>query len=224
MPRPARKDILGSGDCVIHLYIRCHNGDYLFAEEVVKLFICQLLLKFKTIYGILVYDYTIMDNHIHLVLYVSFTQHLSKFMQRVNGALARFINKKYGRTGRVFGDRAKTPVIGDRNYHLATQVYIATNPVRAGMVKKAKDYAWSGYRHYAYGEENLLIDDAPEYLGLSKVPAIRRKMYREFFIAKAKSYKNRRPEFTTWYFIGDKDWILKMMTERGLLRPKKPPD
>ena len=223
MPRPARKDILGDGDCYVHLSIRCHNGDFYFADIVVKLLICRLLLKFKTLCGVLIFDYAIMDNHIHLVLYARSTELLSKFMQQVFGLLARFINKKFSRTGRVFGDRAKTPVL-DGKYFLTTMAYVATNPVRAGIVKKPKDYAWSGYRYYAYGEQDPLIDDAPEYLGLSKVAANRRKKYREFFIVNAKSFRNRKEIYTTWYFIGDKNWILTKMIERGLLRSKKHPD
>jgi len=76
--------------------------------------------------------------------------------------------------GKPGTDRARTPVIQNGRRFLCTMRYIDLNPVRAGMVRKAKDYAWSSYRYYAYGEQDDLIDPAPDYLGLSKVAAVRR--------------------------------------------------
>ncbi len=40
------------------------------------------------------------------------------------------------------------------------------NPVRAGLVKSPKDWQFSSYRHYAFGEKNPLIDDASDYVAL----------------------------------------------------------
>jgi hypothetical protein len=32
------------------------------------------------------------------------------------------------------------------------------------------------------------------------------------------------PELSTWYYIGDPDWVLGMMRRAGFLRPRRPPD
>jgi putative transposase len=164
-----------------------------------------------------------MDSHFHLLLYLGQTHQLSAFMRRVFSALAVLINKRNGRFGRVFGERAKTPIIQDRKYFLSTMFYISNNPVRARMVKKAKDYKWSGFRHYAYGEADALIDPAPEYLALSKVAIIRRKKFLELANLPGHRHEMRKAEMVSWYFIGDRNWVIAMMLSRGFWRPKKPP-
>ena len=223
--RPSRIDILGDGKCFVHLICRCIDGQHFFKDEIVKIFIYQLLLFFKELFKITVLDYVIMDNHIHLILYVESRELLSKFMQMVLSRLAVFINKRLKRSGRVFGERPKTPVIQDKKYFINTMLYIADNPIRAGIVEKKKNYKWSGYCHYAYGKVDPLIDDAEEYLALSRAPALRRKKYQELGRMKAEQNAKRQPIYTTWFFIGDHDWIISMMISRGLRSAKKkPPD
>jgi len=222
MPRPARKDLLGDGDCYVHLTYRCHNGDFLL-NEAAKLLLYKLLLAFKAAYCVKIHEYVFMDNHIHLVLYLKSTVLLSKLMHKVFSMLATFINKQFKRSGRVFGERAKTPVIKDREYFWNTAMYIDRNPLRAGICEKPQHYRWSGFRHYAYGEKDPLIDEAPEYVGLSKSPAMRRKIFQKMSRSSARRNQKRRPEMSTWYFIGDGAWIRAMMIERGFLKPPKPP-
>ena len=222
MPRPARKDLLGDGGCYVHLNYRCHNGDFLL-NEAAKHLLYKLLLTLKVIYRVKVHEYVFMDNHIHLVLYIECTILLSKFMQKVFSMLGTYINKQLKRSGRVFGERPKTPVIEDREYFWNTAMYITSNPIRAEICEKPQHYKWSGFRHYAYGEKDPLIDDAPEYLGLSKSPALRRKTFRKMACNAIHQNEKRRPEMSTWYFIGDAAWIRAMMIERGFLKPPKPP-
>ena len=225
MPRPSRRDILGDGRCTVHLTIRAHNKQFLFKSAAVKKKLYRLLLRHKQPCKIKLYHYVFMDNHIHLVLYAESTELLSKYMQRVFGALGMYVNKRLGRSGRVFGERAKTPVIQDRKHLFTVMRYIDSNPVRAGMVGKERGYRWSSYRHYAYGERDELVDDAPDYLELAPVAPRRRKMYRELGRRLGFDARLRQPRFTSWYFIGDADWVERMMVERGFLRRrrKKPP-
>jgi putative transposase len=183
----------------------------------------NLLLAFKAACQVLVHHYAIMDNHIHLVLYASDVQLLSDYMRQVFGSLGRFINRRSGRSGRVFGDRARTPVIQDRRYLFTVMRYIDLNPVRAGIVLKAHHFRWSSYRHYAFGEADKLIDDAPDYLELSRVPAIRRRMYQELSRQVPARGERALGELTNWFFIGDHDWVVMMLVRRGLRRKTKPP-
>jgi putative transposase len=81
------------------------------------------------------------------------------------------------------------------------------NPVRAGMVRSPKDYAWSSYRHYAFGDPNPLIDDEPEYLALGHTPAERRLAYRHLFaVPLSAALRTRRPDLVDALFYGDADW------------------
>jgi putative transposase len=224
MARPARRDILGDGPATVHLTARCHNEDFLLKSALVKGMLYFLLFTYKLVFGILVYHYCFMDNHIHLILYAPSTEALSKFIHQVLSQLARFINKRSGRKGQVFMDRARTPVIQDGRRFLVTMRYLDKNPIRAGIVTKATDYAWSSYGYYAWGQHDDLIDPAPEYLGLHVLASKRRSMYRELVNRLMGRGEERLPEMTTWYFIGDPAWVVGMMRRAGLIRPRKPPD
>jgi len=224
MARPARRDILGEGPATVHLVARCHNGDYLLADAAVKAMLYMLLFTYKLVFGILVYHYCFMDNHIHLILYVPSTEALSKFIHQVLSQLARFINKRQKRKGQVFMDRCRTPVIQSGRRFLVTMRYLDKNPVRAGIVRRATEYEWSSYGYYAWGKHDDLIDPAPEWLGLHVLPTKRRKMYRELVNLLLGRGEQRLPEMSTWYFIGDPEWVVGRMRRAGLVRPRKPPD
>jgi putative transposase len=108
----------------------------------------------------------------------------------------------------------KSPMIqpGAGGRHVLTVMrYGDLNPVRAGMVRSPKDYAWSSYRHYAFGEPNRLIDDEPEYLALGRTPAERRLAYRHLFATTLTSaLRMRRPDIVEAPFYGDQTWIERM--------------
>ena len=223
MPRPSRKAVLGDGNCVVHLTIRAHDKKFLFREEHTKEFIYAQLLRLKKEHGVEIYAYVIMSNHLHLVVRLRDTGLFSAFMRKAFGRVAVYINRLRGRSGRVFGERARTPVVQDRRHLLATMRYIENNPVRAGMVEKAYGYRWSSYNHYAYGEADDLVDDSPEYLALSQSEGKRRQLYRELVLTLEGRGLERVGRYTSWYFIGDGWWVSKMRRERGLLKSAKGP-
>ena len=67
-----------------------------------------------------------------------------------------------------------------------------SGPCRAGPFPS--HWAWSSFRHYAYGEPNDLIVDAPEYLSLGHTGPARRKAYLHLFAARLiESLRSRRP-------------------------------
>jgi putative transposase len=223
MPRPSRQAVLGDGPGVVHLIARCNNGEFLFAGDDIKQFLYNLLLRLKVIHHVLIHSYEFMDNHIHIVLTFASTEQLSKFLQRVFTVLAMVINKRLQRRGHVFGDRAKTPVIQTGKQMLTTMRYVENNAVRAGMVKKAKDYKWSSYRYYAFGEDDPLVDPADDYLALAPTAAGRRRAYQELVNHLSGQGLRRIPEMSTWYFIGDTDWVVAMLVQRGFIRKPRAP-
>lgn len=224
MPRPSRKAVVGDGNCLVHLTIRAHDGKFLFREEHVKKFIYEQLLRLKREHGVKVYGYVFMSNHLHLVLRLGERGQFSAFLRRVFGRVAVYINRCRRRSGRVFGERARTPVVQGRRHLLAVMRYIECNPVRAGMVAKAQGYRWSSYNHYAYGERDELVDDSPEFLALSENETRRRRLYRELVSTLEGGGRVRVARYTSWYFIGEGWWVRKMRRERGLWgRWQKPP-
>jgi putative transposase len=61
-------------------------------------------------------------------------------------------------------------LIDPEAYFLLVQKYIEQNPVRAGLVHKPEEWAWSSYRHHAGSETNPWITDHPSYWAIANTP------------------------------------------------------
>jgi putative transposase len=94
------------------------------------------------------------------------------------------------------------------------------NPVRAGLASSPKDWKWSSYRHYAFGEVDDLITDAPEYLALGGNGPERRQAYLHLFSSPlAEELHYRRPDLVHGPFVGDLPWLTVRLKACGLSPP-----
>lgn len=59
---------------------------------------------------------------------------------------------------------------------------IERNPLRAKMVKDLKEYKFSSFNFYAYGEKDDIINTDPLYVELAQDLQIRMKLYREYVL------------------------------------------
>ena len=89
-------------------------------------------------------------------MYVEDIQEMSKIMQKINTSFAKFYNFKKNRVGFVFRNRFFTQQILSRQQLYNCLVYIHNNPVKAGIVKYAKDYKYSSYCEWI--NEEKIID------------------------------------------------------------------
>ena len=90
--------------------------------------------------------YTIMSNHIHFLIttYDTNTHYLWKIVQNLKKYTAREANKILGRTGNPFWEEEYYDHIvrNDAEFHRIER-YIMMNPVKAGLIEKPEDWAWS---------------------------------------------------------------------------------
>jgi putative transposase len=104
-------------------------------------------------------------------------------------------------------DRFSSPLIQDERHLLRTMRYGDQNPVKAGLVRSAAQWRWSSHRHYALGEPNDLVDDAPAFLKLGRNAVERRRAYRHLFAASLAAGADTREQLVTCLFIGDAPWV-----------------
>ena len=172
MARIPRRFLVNLGS-TNHCTWRSHNSTHVFELDTAKQFFLDLIKKYAPRHGIKVRAYCLMGTHPHLVVVATQGQaQFSRFWQIINHLFARWYNRQQkSRRGQVVTQRMKSPMIqpGANGRHVLTVMrYGDLNPVRAGMVPSPKDYKWSSYRHYAYGDSNDLIEDEPEYLALGR--------------------------------------------------------
>lgn len=89
--------------------------------------------------------YCLMSNHYHLLIETQ-APSLSKGMKYLNGTYTSAFNRRHFRIGHVFQGRYKAILVEKDAYLLELSRYIVLNPVRARMVRSAKDWPWSSYR------------------------------------------------------------------------------
>jgi len=104
-------------------------------------------------------------------------------------------------------DRFKSPRIEKDTDQLMVMFYNDLNPKRAKIVGHPKEYGWSSYRFYAFGEADLLITPAPAYLNLAACPEERCKIYRKMVEAILQNdWKEKKP-YSSVPFIGEPEWV-----------------
>jgi len=103
--------------------------------------------------GVDVHSYAVMNNHYHLQVTPKHGLALPRAMKRVNSDYSNYYNRKHRRTG------------------------TKQNPVRAGIVSRPGDYAWSSWRFHAFGEPVSWLVAHAVYLALGSSARARQEAY-----------------------------------------------
>lgn len=128
-----------------------------------------------------IHAWVFMTNHVHLLVTPESKGSLSRMMQTLGRHYVRYFNHIYRRTGSLWEGRFKSCIIDEEEYLLVCQRYIELNPVRAGMVDRPEDYAWSSYRANALGLPAKLWSPHHVYLQLGQTAKERSDSYRSLF-------------------------------------------
>jgi putative transposase len=103
--------------------------------------------------------YVLMPNHVHLVLQPRDAEGLSKAMSSVHRAYAGIINARRKKTGHFWQGRFGC-VTMDGEHALNALRYVLLNPVRAKLVKRPEQWAWSSAKAYLKGNDDGLTQTA----------------------------------------------------------------
>lgn len=166
-----------------HIVQRGHNRQVVFAEVRDFERYLETLAGFKDVYGVKVYAYCLMTNHVHLLLAPETIAGLGRLMKRLAGRQTRYHNVLEGRSGTLWESRYKSSPVDTDQYLLACTRYIELNPVRAEMVASPEDYPWSSCRARLGQAPDEWLDRDPCYLALGATELQRREHYREFLRA-----------------------------------------
>ena len=98
--------------------------------------------------------FCLMPNHFHLLIEQAEDTSISKLISRLCTSYAKYMNKKYNRTGHTFQDKFKAVLVENNPQLMWNSSYIHMNPVKDGLVKHPLQYTWSSYIDFAL-ERNL---------------------------------------------------------------------
>ena len=158
MPRPLRPQFPGA---VYHVTARGIRGSPIFTSASERRRFLTLLqdTSAKLIWEC--FAYCLMTNHYHLVVATP-DPNISIGMHRLNGAYARWFNRSHGHQGHLFQARFHSALVERDSHLLEACRYVVLNPVRAGLVQEASNWAWSSYRSTvdADGQPSFIASEA----------------------------------------------------------------
>ena len=87
--------------------------------------------------------FTVMSNHVHLMMSLKEEQDLGDLLKLVKGSTARECNKVLGLTGQTFWQSERYDRVIRWKEHRVTFEYVVNNPKKADIVKEWRDHPWT---------------------------------------------------------------------------------
>jgi putative transposase len=162
-----------------HVIQRGNNRQAIFLSAADYPVLLGLLEESARKFGVAMHAYVLMGNHFHLLATPTSDGGLPQMMQAVGRGYVRYFNDRHGRSGTLWEGRYRSTVLQADHYLLACMAYIDLNPVRAGLVKDARDYPWSSHGHYVGMRTDKLLTPHPLFWQLGNTPFAREAAYAE---------------------------------------------
>jgi len=185
--------------CIAHTVYRTEDGYRYALNKADKNMLLELMKRLEALYsdGVEVLQYTILDNHLHIILsenkgfqisgsemkkryeefhknkkemdarskfchqFITRLNNISCFMRDLQWYSATFFNNQRKINGRrkrgsLWNPRFRRCTLKGVNALFRCSLYVAMNPVRAGIVKQAEDYKWG-----SWGERKIRAGSHP---------------------------------------------------------------
>jgi len=139
-----------------HVTQRGNRRQPVFFQEADYRTYLQLLHAQSLRWGLQVWAYCLMTNHVHLLVVPDQEQSLARGVGETHQRYTRYINFREGWRGYLWQGRfASVPL--DEAHLTAAMRYVERNPVRAGLVTNAADYSWSSAKSHVTGVPDPLL-------------------------------------------------------------------
>ena len=160
MPRQPRRC---PGGVVYHVWNRAAGRLRLFKDADDFAAFNRVLIEAQQRHPIRILDWCLMPNHWHFVVWPRSDTDLSQFFRwlTLTHAMRAIRHRRVMGMGPLYQCRFKSlPVQSDE--HLSTLLrYVLRNPLRAGLVKRAQDWRWSGLQARRDKEMSLIRSPWP---------------------------------------------------------------
>ena len=145
---------------VWHLTHRCHKKEFLLKFSKDRLRWMQWLYEAKKRYDLVVLNYVVTSNHVHLIAHgKDGGETIPKSIQLIAGRVGQEYNRRKKRNGAFWEDRYHATAIETGAHLLRCLVYVDLNMVRAGVVSHPEQWPHGGYNEIQRPRRrNILID------------------------------------------------------------------
>lgn len=152
-----------------HAIIRGNNRRSLFHDDRDRERFLQRLEEYAEEFGVRVYAFCLMTNHVHLVVETP-QANLGRFMHKLQTSYTGYFNNRHGESGHVTQGRYKAKPVEKNEYLLRLARYVHLNPVFVGEMAKRdvkerlrylRGYRWSSYPRYLGRPLWGFVDERP---------------------------------------------------------------
>jgi len=220
----ARKPRVEFDGAFYHVIVRGNQRQDIFRDDRDRAVYLDKVERYRAQYGLRLYAYVLMSNHVHLLLQTGATP-LSKIMQAIQFTYTQSYNRRHRTVGHLFQGRYKA-ILCDRDAYLLELVrYIHLNPARLRQPRDFHKYPWSSHQAYLGKKTPAAVETGLMLRQLGNGPARARRAYRAF-IAAGVGIGHRESYYDTidQRFLGDEDFIerVEKRAERAEVLPRGP--
>jgi putative transposase len=156
MARLARSIVVGYPHHVIQ---RGNYDQLVFETPADYLRYLELLKEYSARYGLDIWAYCLMPNHVHFICVPKAEDSLARAFNTLHMNYAQYYHGKRGVKGHLWKGRFLSCIMDDRSVFEEVR-FIENNAVRAGLVARAEEYPWSSARHHVLGVSDPVIRNA----------------------------------------------------------------
>ena len=205
-----------------HVILRGNNRQPIALDDDDSRRLLENIGEYAAAAQVAVNAYVLMTNHLHLLLTPVTGDGVPQMMQALGRSYVRAFNRRHGRSGTLWEGRYRSTLIEAERYLLACMAYIDLNPVRAGMVGAAADYAWSSHGHLVGLRTDPVVTPHALYWELGNTPFARERAYADLVDVAPGSPRQAeltRGVHTAWALGGDEFVAdLERRTQRRVAR------
>jgi putative transposase len=110
----------------------------------------EWLARYSRKYGLDIWAYCLMPNHVHFVGVPGLADSLSRTFNTVHMQYAQYYNQKMETKGHLWQGRFFSCVLDERHAYAAVR-YVELNPVRGSLVASPEQYPWSSAKSHITG-------------------------------------------------------------------------
>ena len=158
MPRTARASV---GGVCYHVLNRGNGRTKVFRKPADYAAFLDLMAEANERLPLRILGYVLMPNHFHLVLWPRGNGDLSRWMQWLLTSHVRRYHRHYQGSGHVWQGRFKAFPIEQDEHLLTVLRYVERNPLRANLVARAEEWAWSSLAWRPSRKRPTMLADWP---------------------------------------------------------------
>jgi putative transposase len=155
MPRIARAVAVGHPH---HITQRGNYRQQVFQGDEDYLQYLEWLKSYSRKYSLKIWAYCLMGNHVHFISVPMEPDSLAKTFNTLHMRYSQYFNMRNKANGHLWQGRFYSCVLDERHLYAGIR-YLETNPVRAGIVKKAENYKWSSARSHVKGKTDPVLSN-----------------------------------------------------------------